>query len=46
MLNFVQYHDPLDLSLEVGTIVGDDLFWYSKLANDVVLYESSRMLGF
>ena len=42
----VQFHNPLDLSFEVGIIVGDDLLWYSKRANDVVLYESVHMLRF
>ena len=46
MLNVVQLQDPSDHSLELGIIVGDDLLWYSKLVDDVVLYESSHMLGF
>ena len=46
MLNVVQLQDPSDHSLEVGIIVGDDLLWYSKPADDVVLYESGHMLGF
>ena len=46
MLNVIQFHDPSDISLEVGTIVRDDLLWYSKLADDVVFYESGHMLGF
>ena len=46
MLNVVQFHDPLDLFLQVGTIVGDDLLQYSKLADDVVLHELGHMLGF
>ena len=46
MLIVVQFHDPSDLFLEVGTIVGDDLLQYSKPADDVVLYEAGHMLGF
>ena len=46
MLNVVQFHDPSNLSLEVGTIIRDNLLQHSKLADDVVLYESEHMLGF
>ena len=46
MLNFVQLHDPSNLSLKVGAIIWNDLLSYAVPANDVILYESSHMLGF
>ena len=46
MLNFVQLYDPSNLSLKVGAIIWDDLLSYPVPANDVILYESSHMLGF
>ena len=46
MLNVVQLHDLSNFPFKVGTIIQDDLLWYSKLVNNVVLYESGHMLGF
>ena len=46
MLNVVQLHNPLNLPLEVGAIIQNDLLEYPISANDVVLYELSHMLSF
>ena len=46
MLNFVQLHDPSNLSLKVGAIIYDDLLSYPISANDVIHYEARHMLGF
>ena len=46
MLNVVQFYDCSNLSLKVGTIIGDNLLGYPILANDVILYEFSHMLVF
>ena len=46
MLNVVQFHDCSNLSLKVRTIIGDDLLGFPIPTNDVILYESSHMLGF
>ena len=46
MLNDVQFHDCVNLSLKVQTIIKDDLLEYPIPTNDVILYESSHMFGF
>ena len=46
MLNVVQFHDYSIISLKVGTIVGDNLLGYHIMKNDIILYESSHVLGF
>ena len=46
MLNVVQFHDCSNLSLKVGNIIEDNLLGYPISTNDVILYESSHMLGF
>ena len=46
MLNVVQLHDHLNLSLKVGAIIWDDLLWNLVSTNDVILYELSHMFFF
>ena len=45
MLNVVQLRNLSNFSLKVGTIVRDDLLWYSKPINDIILYKSGHMFG-
>ena len=46
MLNVVQLQNPLNLPLEVGAIIRDDLLGYPISADNVILYELSHVLGF
>ena len=45
MLKLVQFYDPSVFPFKVGPIIWDDLLWYSKLTDDVVLYEPGHILG-
>ena len=46
MLNLVKLYDLLVFPFKMRPIIGDNLLWYSKSIDDVVLYELGHMFGF